>query len=271
MKLAITIAKEAAAQAPFVLRGGYAETIREAARIGYDAVELHAPDPLEVNVEEIRTACEACGVKVCSIGTGLAFVREGITLTSRDESNRLRAHTRLQSFIRLAESLGGVVIIGLIKGQVRDSEDRATYERHLTEALGDSAATARQCGVTLVIEAINRYECDFLNNIQECARFIERFDREHVKLHIDTFHMNIEEDDIGGNILAAGSRIGHVHVADSNRGYPGSGHYDFAETIYALREVGYHGALSVECLGLPTRAEAAWGALRFLRRTIAAG
>jgi sugar phosphate isomerase/epimerase len=271
MKLAITIVKEAAAQAPFVLRGGYAEAIRKAAQIGYDAVELHVPDPIEVNVGEIRAACEASGVSVCSIGTGLAFVRDGMTLTSRDESVRSRALARLQSFICLAESLGGAVIIGLIKGQVRDSVDRATYERHLAEALGDCLPAARQCGVTLVIEAINRYESDCMNTIEECARFIERFDSEHLKLHIDTFHMNIEEDHINGNILAAGRRIGHVHVADSNRGYPGSGHYDFVETIVALRQVGYHGALSVECLGLPTPEDAARGAYRFLHRAMAAG
>jgi sugar phosphate isomerase/epimerase len=130
---------------------------------------------------------------------------------------------------------------------------------------------ARQGGVTLVLEALNRYESDYLNSIEECARFIERFDREHVKLHIDTFHMNIEEDHISRNILAAGRRIGHVHVADSNRGYPGSGHYNFAETIAALRRVGYQGALAVECLGLPTPEEAARGAYRFLHRAIAAG
>ncbi len=194
MKLAITIVKEATAQAPLVLRGGYPEAIRKAAQIGYDAVELHTPDPMEVNVEEIRTACQACGVTVCSIGTGLAFVRDGITLTSCDESIRLRALARLQSFIHLAESLGGVVIVGSIKGQVRDSADRSTYEWHLTEALGDCLPAARQGGVTLVLEAMNRYESDFLNSIEDCARFIERFDRRHVKLHIDTFHMNIEEE-----------------------------------------------------------------------------
>ena len=182
----------------------------------------------------------------------------------------MRALARMQSFIRIAESLGSAVIIGLIKGRVRDSVDRSTYELHLAEALGDCLPAARQGGVTLVLEALNRYESDCLNTIEECVRFIERFHSEHLKLHIDTFHMNIEEDCIGGNILAAGRRIGHVHVSDSNRGYPGSGHYDFGETIAALRNVGYHGALSVECLGLPTPVEAARGAYRFLHRAIVA-
>jgi sugar phosphate isomerase/epimerase len=72
--------------------------------------------------------------------------------------------------------------------------------------------------------------------------------------------MNIEEDQIGQNIIAAGKHIGHVHLADSNRGYPGTGHYDFAETFAALQAAGYRGALAVECLALPTPEIAAQGA-----------
>ena len=173
---------------------------------------------------------------------------------------------RLQAFVRFGGALNSVVIIGLIKGQVKDSQDRPTYERHLTEALDDCTSLASQCGVTLVLEAVNRYESDILNTIEDCVRFIEPF--ESLKLHIDTFHMNIEEDHIGANIVAAGRHIGHVHLADSNRAYPGRGHYDFGETIAALRSVGYRGALSVECLALPTPEEAARGAYRFLRRAI---
>jgi sugar phosphate isomerase/epimerase len=86
-----------------------------------------------------------------------------------------------------------------------------------------------------------------------------------LKLHIDTYHMNIEEDQIGRNILAAGKHIGHVHIADSNRGYPGAGHYNFVETIAALRAVGYQGALAVECLARPTPDAAARGACDAMR------
>ena len=86
MKLAITAAKEAAARAPVVLRGDYAETIRQAAQIGYDAVELHLPDPAEVDLRGIGEACRAAGVSISSIGTGPAFLRDGLSLTSRDEA-----------------------------------------------------------------------------------------------------------------------------------------------------------------------------------------
>jgi sugar phosphate isomerase/epimerase len=266
MKLAVTMVKEAAAQAPLVLRGNYADAIRQAAQIGYDAVELHVADPVEVEVRELREACDASDVTVSSIGTGLAQVRDGLTLTQRNQQVRQQALARLQKFVRLGSELGSVVIVGLIKGNVRDCVDRSSYERHLTDALNTCLDVARESGATLVLEAMNRYESDILNTMEECVQYIERFDSEHLKLHIDTYHMNIEEDRIGRNIVAAGTHIGHVHIADSNRGYPGLGHYNFSETIAALKSVGYSGALAVECLAKPTPEQAARGAYEFLHR-----
>ncbi|MGO8719586.1 MAG: TIM barrel protein [Acidobacteriaceae bacterium] len=270
MELAVTMVKEAAAGAPLVLRGDYAAAIRQAAQIGYDAVELHVPDPAEVDVREIRSACDASGVAVSSIGTGLAFVRDGLALTSRDERVRQRALARLLDFVRLGGELGSVVIVGLIKGLVKESGGHSEYECHFRKALDDCLVAARELEVTLVLEAMNRYESDILNTIQECVQFIERFDSEYLKLHIDTYHMNIEEDRIGRNIVAAGKHIGHVHIADSNRGYPGLGHYNFAETIAALNTVGYKGALAVECVPKPTPEQAALGAYEFLQGAMTA-
>ncbi len=268
MKLAVTIVKEAAGQAPLVLRGDYIDSIQKAAQIGYDAVELHVPDAAEVNVGEVRAACEATGVTLSSIGTGLAHVRDGLSLTSRDQEVRGRAIARLRGFIDLGAEFGSVVIVGLIKGLVKESEGRLEYERHLTDALEVCLPVARKSGVMLVLEAMNRYESDILNTVEECVRYIERFDSEHLKLHIDTYHMNIEEDQIGRNIVAAGQHIGHVHIADSNRERPGLGHYDFLETMAALKTVGYRGALAVECLAKPTPEQAARGAHEFLRAAV---
>lgn len=270
MKLAVTMVKEASAQAPLVLRGDYTGSIRLAAEIGYDAVELHLADPLEVNAGEVLGGCQRSGISVSSIGTGLASVRDGLTLTSPEQGVRQRAIARLQEFIRLGNELGAVVIVGLMKGMVKDSGGRVEYEGHLTAALENCLAMAGELGVTLVLEAINRYESDTLNTIEECVRYIEGFNTERLKLHIDTYHMNIEEDRIGRNIAAAATHIGHVHIADSNRGYPGLGHYDFAETIAALKAGGYEGALAVECLPKPTAEQAAQESFEFLRRAVAA-
>ena len=142
MKLAVTIVKEAAAQAPLVLRGDYTDSIRKAAEIGYDAVELHVADPVEVDMREVRAAFQATGLGMSSIGTGLAWVRDGLSLTSREEDVRRRAITRLRNFIHLGAEFGSVVIVGLMKGLVKDSTDRSAYEGHLKEALNACLAVA---------------------------------------------------------------------------------------------------------------------------------
>jgi 5-keto-L-gluconate epimerase len=265
MKLAVTIVKDAGLGVPLVLRGDYLDSIRKAAQIGYDAVELHVADPAEVNAREIRAALEATGLTMSSIGTGLAWVRDGLSFTSREQQVRSDAIARLQKFIDLGAEFGSVVIVGLMKGLVKDSNGPTEYERRLTEAFDACLSVARGAGLTIVLEAMNRYESDTLNTIEECVRTIEQFDAAHLKVHIDTYHMNIEEDRIGRNIRGAGKHIGHVHLADSNRGYPGTGHYDFAETIAALKAVGYQGALAVECLPKPTPEKAAQGAYDSIR------
>ena len=268
MKLSITVAREASPLAPFVLCGPFDEKIREAAAIGFDAVELHLPDPDEVNPDEILAVCRETGLRISSIGTGLAFLRDGITLTHPDESRRAEAKSRMERFIELGSRLKCVVIIGLMKGQVRDLQSRERYLELFGETVRSLLALAEKKEVTLVLEAVNRYESDIFNTIAETCEFIRAFDSDRLKLHIDTFHMNTEEARIGEAVRAGGKLIGHVHVADSNRRYPGQGHYDFSETIAALKEIGYEGALSVECLGLPTPHEAAVGALGFLRNAV---
>ncbi|NTE65144.1 sugar phosphate isomerase/epimerase [Agrobacterium tumefaciens] len=268
MKIAVTIAKDAPSHAPFILRGDYVDTIRRAGEIGYDAVELHIADPHDIDVHAVLSACAEARVSISSIGTGLAFVRDGVTLTNPELVRRQDALNRLQAFITLGQALNCVIIIGLIRGQVRDIGDRAAFEAHLVEALGTCIPLAEAAGVTLVLEAVNRYESDVFNTIEETIAFLKRFNSLAFKLHIDTFHMNIEEPVIAASIAAAGGWIGHVHIADSNRLYPGQGHYDFPETLAALRAAGYQGALSVECIGLPTSDEAAIGALRFLRASL---
>ncbi len=268
MKLAITAAESAAPAAPLVLRGSFVDTISQAREIGYDGVELHIADPAEVDADRIERACGVHRISIPSIGTGLAFSRDGMTLTHHDERIRRQAVDRLKGSIELGRRLGSVVIVGLIKGQVRDSGDRSTYEGRLMDAIASCIPLAERHGVTLVLEAMNRYESDILNTVDECVRLVERIGSERLKIHIDTFHMNIEEGRIGESIVAAGRHIGHVHVADSNRRFPGSGHYDFAETIAALHQIGYRGALSVECLPLPDARTAAEKSLGFLRKLV---
>ena len=127
----------------------------------------------------------------------------------------------------------------------------------LVPALNRSGEYAASRNAGLVIEPLNRYESNFVNTIADGLRLIDALDVRNVGLLADLFHMNIEEASIAGSIREAGSRIGHVHFADSNRRAPGMGHTDFTPIVAALRDINYRGWASVEAFPLPDRGTAA--------------
>jgi len=105
--------------------------------------------------------------------------------------------------------------------------------------------------VTLCVEPLNRFETYFLNTQEDAARFIDEIGEPNVRVHYDTFHANIEEKDPVKALKALGSRAGHVHVSESDRGIPGSGHVDWRGTLLALKEIGYNGWLTIESFAQP--------------------
>jgi sugar phosphate isomerase/epimerase len=112
------------------------------------------------------------------------------------------------------------------------------------EQLMELAPTARDAGVPIFLEPLNRYEQHLVNRLEQGVAFAEQVG-DGVGIMADLFHMNIEEADIAASIRAAGPHI--VHVADSNRLQPGKGHLDFRPGFAALKEAGYDGYLGIEC------------------------
>ena len=98
---------------------------------------------------------------------------------------------------------------------------------------------AKECGVEYCLEVLNRFEGYLLNTCAECKQFVAEVDCEAVKVMLDTFHMNIEEDSIVDAILLAGDDLGHVHVGENNRKLPGKGNLPWYEIGAALRRIGY--------------------------------
>lgn len=251
MKTGFTIATEAPATYPALLKGDPIENIKKAAEYGAQSVELHLPDPVSVDVAELRKICEETGVSISAIGTGLATVLRGISLTSDDENICQRAVSTLYEYIDMAAELNSVVIMGSIRGRASDPNGYDDYAKKLAKNLRIAADYAAKKKVTLVMEIINRFELLFLNNAKQVAAFLKELGCPNVKMHLDTFHMNIEETSMTASILPYKDLIGHVHAADNTRSYPGSGTIDFKEIAIALRAVGYSGAFSMECMATP--------------------
>jgi D-psicose/D-tagatose/L-ribulose 3-epimerase len=107
-------------------------------------------------------------------------------------------------------------------------------------------ANADREGVTIGLEVVNRYESNVLNTTEQGLRFLDEIGAPNATLHLDTYHMNIEEQGMAAAIELAGDRIGYFHVGESNRGPLGGGTVDFAETFAALDRIGYDGTITFE-------------------------
>lgn len=253
MKLSTTATDlDLRAQAPIVFRGGLGESFAKIRDIGYDGVEVHIHDSDTIDRSGLKRMLDQYGLSLTSIGTGTAYGKDRIFLSSEEESVRKRAIGRLKGHMVTASDYEhAVIIIGLVRGKVSDCSSREVYEENLIASLKECVKTAEELGVVLGIEVINRYESDYLNTNQESLLLLEKVGSENLKLHIDTYHMNIEEGNIYEAIRQAQGKICHVHIADNDRWYPGHGHYDFKETLRALKDIGYDKSLAVESLFYP--------------------
>lgn len=255
MKLGFVVSVEQTAFDAVAIRGGWEDASTLLAALGFDGVELAIRDPAALDVGRVEAVVRQAGLVVPAIGTGQAYLRDGLSLSGADGAVRRAASNRLLGHLRLAARLRALVIIGLIRGRLEGG--RAATTARFLEGLRPVLDAANDAGVRLVLEPVNRYETDFLVNVTETLDLIDACGASHLGIVADTFHMNIEEPTLEGALTQAGTRLWHVHVADSNRRAPGLGHLDFRRVIGVLRDLGYGGFLSAEILPYPDPDEAA--------------
>jgi sugar phosphate isomerase/epimerase len=252
MKLAYTISASPTRFAAVAQGRDLTASIRHLAEVGFAGVELAIRDPAQVALDGIVEATARAGVIVPAIGTGQAYLEEGLSLAAADPEVRDGAAARLEAHLDGAERLGALLIVGLIHGPIPPEADRARATEWLLAGLGRVARAARPHGVRIVIEPVNRYESNWLHTVGEVMDLLARLGEDNVGVLPDTFHMNIEEADLREALRRARPRLWHVHVADSNRRAPGSGHLDFAGVVAELAGAGYEAAVSAEIIQEPT-------------------
>jgi len=265
MKLSVVLSTHAAAFQAVAFKGDFAANVAKIASWGYDGVELAVRDPRLVDADELERTVTDHGLTVPAIGTGQAWGEEGLSFTSDDPEIRAAAVERIVSHIPLAERLGGIVILGLIRGITPEGQTHGQSMAYLVDAIRRCAEAAKGTSVRFALEPMNRYETDLIHNAAEGLELIDRVGADNFGLLLDTFHMNIEEADIGASIRACGDRIFHFHVADSNRWYPGAGHLDFESILADLIGTGYRGFVSGEFMPLPDADTSAERAIAHLR------
>jgi sugar phosphate isomerase/epimerase len=264
MKLSIVLSTHQASFNAVAYKGDLAANVAQIASLGYDGVELAIRDPKLIDPDEILQVMGFHHLAVPAIGTGQAWGEEKLSLTDPDAEVRQKAIDRLESHIPLAEELGAMIIVGLIRGTGGFSSSRKE-EQWLLESLQRCTEKASAHGVRIVVEPLNRYETTLINTVSQGLEAIEKIGADNMGLLLDTFHMNIEESSMGDSIRTSRDKIFHFHVADSNRWYPGAGHLDFASILKTLFKTGYKGFISGEFIPQPDAVVSASRALEYLR------
>jgi len=270
MKLVTTATPNEVDLAPILLRGPISESFARASRYGFDGIEVHLRDPHDVDWEEMVELSRRYSLPVTTLGTGMAAGMDGLTFTDPEAGVRIRAVERVKEHIRLAARLGSAVTIGVLNGRLGSNLEQAAQNReHHLACLKECCHAAADAGVSLLLEPLNRYECDWLNTTADALSIIAQLGFANLKYLADTFHMNIEEVNIAASMRRAGSVLGYIHLVDSNRCGPGQGHLPFGEVLNALIDVGYDGYLSLECLPKPDAESAIKNSLRYIKELLA--
>ncbi len=233
------------------------EQFARLARFGYEGIEL-VGEPERYSVKELKHLCKEFGILVSSVLGWSIYGIPGRDAASPDEDERRAALQYCQKCVDLAGELEApiMVIIPAPAGRTAPAGAPASQDEWLAgyqlewdlvvESLGRLASYATQQGVVLGLEPINRYETFLVNNNDQALRMIEEVGSDQLKIHLDTFHMNIDENDLPGAVRFAAGLLVNIHISDSNREAPGRGHIDFPSLISAIKEISYAGYLTLE-------------------------
>jgi 5-keto-L-gluconate epimerase len=267
MKHAFVISVSPTAFEAIAPGGDLEKNFANLAELGFEGVEIAVRDPALVSAAKIQALAQKNGLAVAAIGTGQAWVDEGLCFGDPVPAVRDRAVERIRRQLELGKTLSAKVIIGLIRGRGGPGGNLDESRKWMLEAMAELAAYAEEISAPgLLFEPINRYETKLYSSLQSGIALLREQRWPRVELLADTFHMNIEDRDLAGTLREAGSLLGHVHLADSNRLAPGQGHTEFGPILAALKEIGYAGWLSAEIMPWPTPEEAARLSMEFFKK-----
>src|SRR6266403_2928771 len=228
--------------------------VQRAKKCGFDILEVTALNGT------LRSGAERDVLRGAVADAGLSLTYSiGMTadmdLASEDAGRRQKGIAFLQKVARAMKYMGGTILAGINYSswprKLLPGEDKQILTDRAIKGVREAIKAAEDNDVIFCVEVVNRFEQFIMNTAAEGIAFAERVGSPNCKSHLDTFHMNIEEDSIGGAIVEAGAGLGHFDLGEPNRRPPGRGRMPWPEIFGALREINYQGALVMEPFLIP--------------------
>jgi D-psicose/D-tagatose/L-ribulose 3-epimerase len=252
---------------------------------GFQTVEIPIESPEHIDAAKVKAAADKHGLAIGSVcacmGPGRDF--RGTPAEQRAAMKYCKAIINQAAIMKCPRVIGPIYSVVGKADAVEPKQQKkefATVVRNLKQL----AAYAARKKVTLCIEPLNRFETDFLNTCDKGLQLLKAVGAKNAKLHLDTFHMNIEEKNQADAIRKAGKLLGHFHACGADRGTPGNDHIDWKPIARALKQIGYKGDVVIESFTTdvkviaraaaiwrriePTRNEIATKGIKFLKRVL---
>ena len=216
---------------------GLERAMEQSAECGYRLIELAYLRPEKFDLDALARRAKALDLDI-AVTMGLPLSAD----VSAEDPETVRAgEAMLASAVAAVRDIGGSKLGGILYS-AHTKYNRAPTDRgrkNSVAAIAKTADLARAAGVDLVLEVVNRFETNLLNTTAQGLDFIAQTGSDHVRLHLDTFHMNIEEANPAAALRLAGDKLGYFHIGESNRGYLGDGTINFDLIFDALLDIDY--------------------------------
>jgi D-psicose/D-tagatose/L-ribulose 3-epimerase len=223
--------------------------LRDIRQTGFDGVEIPIFEGTPDDYRRLGDLLDRIGLERTAVS---AMGDPAMNLISPDQATRRRGIDYMKWAIDCAEALGANTLSGPLHSTLGQFSGNGPTAAELKRSVSSQRAIgdhAGKHGVTIGLEALNRFECYLVNTMDDLAAHIDAIGHPNIRAMYDTFHSNIEEADPIGAFTRNRDRIVHVHISENDRGVPGRGNIPWAETFRALRENGYDGWLTIEAFG----------------------
>jgi len=218
--------------------------VGSSSQLGFDIIEIPLLNPYNFDADYTR--------KILDINKMNAVTSLGLSdetdITSEEPEIRRNGAKLLSKALDMtyqigSKYMGGVLYSALKKYHAPPSKNAF---QNSVEIIRDLCQKAEKRGIMIGLEPVNRYESNLINTTSKVLKFIEQTESENVCVHLDSYHMNIEESSYRESIIQCGRKLGYFHFGENHRGYLGTGHIDFTEIISAMKEIDYQGPITFE-------------------------
>ncbi|MED5578690.1 MAG: sugar phosphate isomerase/epimerase family protein [Nitrospinota bacterium] len=250
------------------IQGNFEENLDVLSKLGYDGIEISMRKPEELDFDLIQKQVQSRGMEVSAVHTAGIGFQDKVWMCHPDPNIRKVAMKRLKGCCDAASFYGVEVIVGSFRGKLSEGEEREESLKWMYDAFKESSDYAASKGTRVLFEPQHRFSINFGFTTQDGIRFIEEINSPGFGIMLDTFHMNVEDTSFAASIFDSKDHLGILHIADSNRKYPGSGHIPWRDLISSLQAINYEGFLSLQIKMDPDFETAAKLGIDYLRSLI---